>query len=451
MHTTMTLRALARDLAEGRRTARMLVRECLDRIADPEGEGERVFVQVDSERALVAASAMDQLREAGLAPSPFAGIPVSVKDLADIAGEVSTAGSLALKDAPPAMADAPAVARLRAAGFIVIGRTNMTEFAFSGIGINPHYGTPASPFERAARRIPGGSSSGAGVSVADGMAAVALGTDTGGSCRIPAALCGIVGYKPTACAVPREGLVPLSTTLDSVGPLGHSVECCRITHNILAGLPVGEARPSQIKGMRIAVPQTVVLDGLEPHVADCFDRALSALSHAGAIISHVALKEFETVAAINAKGGLSAPEAYAWHRARGLLGHRAAYDPRVLARIVKAEEFSGADYVDALRLRAGLIAAVATATAPYDVLAMPTVPQVAPAIAALEADDALFARTNIAMLRNPSLVNMFDGCAISLPMHRGMEAPAGLMLAAAGGRDAALFAHAAAVEVALSA
>lgn len=450
MAEAMTLTKLAGDLEAGRTSARKLVRECLDRIADPSGEGEYTFVKVHSEQALAAASAIDQLREAGLPPSPFAGIPVSIKDLADIAGDVTAAGSTARADAAPAKADAPFVARLRAAGFIVIGRTNMTEFAFSGIGINPHYGTPAAPFDRATRRIPGGSSSGAAVSVADGMAALAIGSDTGGSCRIPAALCGVVGYKPTAAAVPREGVVPLSTTLDSIGPLANSVECCRIAHAILSGQPVGRSRPASLRGMRIAVPQTTVLDGLDSHVLQCFDRALDRLSHAGALVVHVPMKDFARVAEINAKGGFSAPEAYAWHRAEGLIDAKAGlYDQRVLARIVKAKEFTGADYVDALKIRAELIAGVSAAMASFDVMVMPTVPLVPPAIAALEADVDLFTATNLAMLRNPSIVNMFDGCSISLPMQRRGEAPAGLMLAATGGRDEQLFAHAAAIEAVL--
>lgn len=451
MDGQMKLTVLAQKLAEGRTSARKLVRESLDRIADPEGEGERTFITVHSEQALQAADAVDRLREAGLAPTPFAGIPISVKDLADTAGDVTTAGSRVLADAAPASADAPFVARLRAAGFVVIGRTNMTEFAFSGVGINPHYGTPASPYDRATRRVPGGSSSGAAVSVADGMAAVGIGSDTGGSCRIPAALCGVVGYKPTASTVPREGVVPLSTTLDSIGPLANSVECCRIVHNILAGQPVGAARMSAVKGMRIGVPQTVVLDELDAHVADSFDRALHSLSAAGALVTHLPIEAFELVAEINAKGGLSAPEAYSWHRDHDLIDARAeGYDPRVMSRLVKARNQTGIDYVDALKLRARLIAAVAEAAAPFDVLAMPTVPLVPPAIAALENDFDAFTRTNLLLLRNPAIVNMFDGCSISLPMHRAGEAPAGLMLAAVGGRDAALFAHAAAVEAVLA-
>src|SRR6266849_9334791 len=205
--------ALAQELAERKTTSRRLVEAALARIADAGGEGGRVFTKVHAQGALLAADASDRLRKEGVVPpSPLAGLPVSIKDLFDIAGEVTTAGSKILRDAPPATADAVAVARLRAAGAVVIGRSSMTEFAFSGIGINPHHGTPANPYDRGKRRIPGGSSSGAAVSVADGMAAFALGTDTGGSVRIPAALCGIAGFKPTRTRVPLIGAFPLSNT-----------------------------------------------------------------------------------------------------------------------------------------------------------------------------------------------------------------------------------------------
>src|SRR5438132_12826515 len=233
--TWPTLPALAADLAAGRTTSRELVEAALARIADPEGEGRRVFVKVYDAAARAAADAQDRLRKAGYVASPLAGIPVSIKDLFDVAGEVTLAGSQALDDTPPAEADAPIVARLKAAGAVIIGRTNMTEFAFSGVGINPHYGTPGNPYDRSL--IPGGSSAGAPISVADGMAAVAIGTDTGGSVRIPAALCGLVGFKPTQYRVPREGATPLSTTLDSVGPVGLSVACCALTDAVMAGEP----------------------------------------------------------------------------------------------------------------------------------------------------------------------------------------------------------------------
>ena len=443
-----TLNDLATNLAAGRVTASQLVEDALARIADPAGEGARAFVTVHADKARIAARAADDLRRAGLAPSRFTGIPIAVKDLFDLAGEPTPAGSIALADAAPATADAAAIARLKAAGFIVVGRNNMTEFAFSGVGINPHYGTPANPYDRATGRIPGGSSSGAAVSVADGMAAAAIGSDTGGSCRIPAALCGIVGYKPTASAVPLDGALPLSFTLDSIGPLAGSVDCCASLHEILSGAPLDAAGERSVAGLRIAVPQSVVFDDIEPHVARTFEAALARLAAAGARVAEIPLKEFETVARINAKGGFPAPEALSWHR-QLLETHGDRYDQRVRARILRAHEQTAADYIDMLHLRRAYIAQTNRAIAPHDVLAMPTVPMVAPAIGALEADNDLFVKTNLTLLRNPTLINMLDGCAISLPVQAEGEAPVGLMLAASGGQDAALFAAARAVEAAL--
>ena len=268
-----TIAETAKRLATGA-ASRDLVEACLARIDDRSGEGPRAFLKVHAEQARAAAEYYDRMRVRGSAPSPFAGIPISIKDLFDVAGDITTAGSLALRDAAPAARDAPGVARLRAAGFIVIGRTNMTEFAFSGLGINPHFGTPLNAYERAAGRIPGGSSSGAAVSVTDQMAVGALGTDTGGSCRIPAALCGIVGFKPTAQRVPIEGAFPLSPSLDSVGPLAPTVQCCAILDAVLAGEPSLELPSSSIAALRLAVPQTMVLESLEPAVARAFDAAL---------------------------------------------------------------------------------------------------------------------------------------------------------------------------------
>src|SRR6202789_1523800 len=262
MPNTPTLAALAEELDSGRSTARQLVDQCLARIADASGEGQRAFIRVDAEAAIEAAEAMDRLREVRAAPSPYAGIPVSIKDLFDIRGQVTRAGSRALDDSPPAEADAPVVARLRRAGFIVIGRTNMTEFAYSGIGINPHYGTPKGAWQRSVGHVPGGSSSGAAVSVADGMAHGALGTDTGGSCRIPAAFNGIVGFKPTQHRIPRDGGVPLSCTLDSFGPLARTAACCAVLDAVIADEPVRPLQARSVKGMRLAVPTTVALDDL---------------------------------------------------------------------------------------------------------------------------------------------------------------------------------------------
>src|SRR3954453_7040260 len=266
MLNTPTLAALADDLKNGRTTARKLVDDCLANIAEKSGEGPRAFIHVDSEAAIETAEAMDRLRQANAAPSPFAGIPISIKDLFDIKGQVTRAGSRALEDSAPAVADAPVVARLRRAGFVVIGRTSMTEFAYSGIGINPHYGTPKGAWRRGVGHVPGGSSSGAAVSVLDGMAHGGLGTDTGGSCRIPAAFNGIVGFKPTQRRVPLDGATPLSFSLDSFGPLANSVECCATLDAVLADEPIAPVQPRPIKGMRLAVPTTVALDDLDDDV-----------------------------------------------------------------------------------------------------------------------------------------------------------------------------------------
>src|ERR1700685_1988721 len=258
-----TLEQLADDLENGRTSARRIVDGCLERIADATGEGERAFIHVDAEAAIEAAEAMDRLREIKAAPSRYAGIPVSIKDLFDIRGQVTRAGSRALEDSAPAEADAPVVARLRRAGFVVIGRTNMTEFAYSGIGINPHFGTPKGTWQRSVGHVPGGSSSGAAVSVADRMAHGALGTDTGGSCRVPAAFNGIVGFKPTQRRVPLDGGVPLSFSLDSFGPIARTVGCCAVLDAFLADEPVIPLQPRPIRGMRLAVATTTVLDALD--------------------------------------------------------------------------------------------------------------------------------------------------------------------------------------------
>jgi aspartyl-tRNA(Asn)/glutamyl-tRNA(Gln) amidotransferase subunit A len=444
MPNTPTLATLAENLESGRTSARMLVEECLARIADPSGEGARAFIHVDKESAIEAAEAIDRLRKAKAAPSRFAGIPVSIKDLFDIRGQITRAGSRALEDSAPAEADAPVVARLRRAGFIVIGRTNMTEFAYSGIGINPHYGTPKSTWRRDIGYVPGGSSSGAAVSVADGLAHGALGTDTGGSCRIPAAYNGIVGFKPTQRRVPREGGVPLSTTLDSFGPLARTVDCCAVLDAVLADEPVQPLQARTIKGMRLAVPTTVAMDELDDEVARSFERALEALSRRGALIERIAVPEFLDVGVMNTKGGFAAAESYAWHRYL-IVSHGDVYDPRVSLRIMRGEAISAADYIDLLQARKSLIERTTVRLAPYDALVMPTTANMPPRISDL-ADDKAFAKANTLSLRNCTLINMIDGCGISMPCHREGEAPVGLMLAASGGSDRRIFELASAVE-----
>ena len=420
-----------------------MVEDCLARIDDAAGHGGVAFLQVDRDGARRAADAMDVLRAANAAPSRFAGIPISIKDLFDVQGQITRAGSKVL-DPAPAPADAPAVERLRRAGFVLIGRTNMSEFAFSGLGLNPHFGTPLSPWNRDEARIAGGSTSGGAVSVSDLMAHAALGTDTGGSCRIPAAFCGLVGFKPTADRIPRDGAVPLSTTLDSIGSIARSVNCCEALDAILSGHSPAAVGVRQVAGLRLAAPQNYVLDGIDGTVEAGFNAAIASCEAAGMTIDRITIPELDTIPAINAKGGFAAAESYAWHRP--LLETRAElYDPRVIVRVRRGAEQGAADFIDLLHARAALIEGVAARIADYDALVLPTVPTIPPRLDAFAAD-ADYGRLNLLALRNPTVVNMIDGCAISLPVHEAGSAPVGLMLAARRGEDARLFQIARAVE-----
>ncbi|WP_421995352.1 amidase [Reyranella sp.] len=419
-----TIQLLAADLAAGRTTSRALTEQALARIEDPAGEGKRVFVRTYRAAALAAADASDALRKAGIVPSPLAGLPVSIKNLCDVAGETTLAGSRALDDAAPATADAPVVARLRAAGAVIVGSTNMSEFAFSGVGFNPHYGTPGNPADRS--RVPGGSSSGAAVSVADGMAVAALGTDTGGSVRIPAAVCGLTGFKPTARRVPIDGVVPLSTSLDSIGPLANSIECCAIVDAVFAGEPIAVPAAAPLSGLRLAVPMHFVMSDLDPVVAAAFERALKALAGVGVKVDRIDLPELDELPAINAKGGFAASEAYAWHRT--LIARRGKdYDPFVHPRIMRGKEMDAADYIELLQARADLCRRVSAVTANYDAVAMPTCAIVAPTLDEVSTPEG-FTRKNLLLLRNTTVGNFLDRCAISLPCHAAGELPVGFML-----------------------
>ena len=444
----ITLAMLAMDLRAGRCSSRSLVEACLASIDDAAGEGGRTFLQVDRAAARAQADAIDAQRARGAALPACAGIPVSIKDLFDIAGQVTRAASTVLSDRAPAAVDAPSVARLRQAGLVLIGRTNMTEFAFSGLGLNPHYGTPLNPWRRDQQHIPGGSSSGAAVSVADAMAHGALGTDTGGSCRIPAAFTGLVGYKPTARRVPRDGALPLSPSLDSIGPIARSVDCCARLDALLADEPAPDLAGCSLSARRFALPRTVVLADMDRHVAGDFERALARLSAAGARISEIELPQFAELPAIHARGTLATAEAYAWHRP--LLATRAAgYDPRIRTRIEIGAGQSAADYIDLLQARKAFIAGVEARIADFDAFLMPTVPVIAPCLADLQSDEQ-YLRMNALVLRNSTLVNFLDGCAISIPIHARGEAPVGLTLACRGTLDRQLFRHAAAAEAALA-
>ena len=405
-----------------------------------------VFTKLYPESARASAQYADAMHNAGVAPlSPLAGLPVSIKDLIDVAGEPTLAGSVVLKNAAPASVDAPVLQRLRKAGAAIIGKTNMTEFAFSGLGLNPHYGTPRNPADAQVARIPGGSSSGAAVSVANGSCVAAIGSDTGGSIRIPAAFCGVVGFKPTARRVPTTGALPLSTTLDTLCAMTQSVADCLLLDSLIADQPL-RVRPTTLAGKRLAVPQALVLDDLDDHVARSFAAALSRLSAAGAVITELPLAELEEFPALSQ---FSSAEAFAWHRQ--ILATRAReYDPRVGKRIQLGAVMSAADYIALHAARAGWIARMEQALIPFDAVILPTVPMVAPLLAELETSDDAYFAANQLVLRNAAWVNLFDGCAVSLPCHAAGSLPVGFSVVGPAMRDAEMMAIALAIEAVLA-
>jgi len=443
-----TVTALSRDLAEGGTTSRKLVEEALARIADSAGEGARAFLKVYAEQARAEAEHSDRLRGQGVVRSGVEGLPVSVKDLFDVAGDITRAGSKLLAGAPPAKQDAPAVARLRAAGAVIVGRTNMVEFAFGTTGLNPHYGTPRNPWDRKTGRVPGGSSSGAAVAQADGMCVMALGSDTRGSIRQPAALCGVTGWKPTQRRVPREGAFPLSYTLDTVGPLANSVACCAAYDTILSG-EAGAPLALPVKGLRLLLPRSSVLDDLDPEVGRAFDAALGRLSAAGAMIREERVEVFDRQPEYFKNGGYAGAEAYAIHRRwQDRLGE---YDPRIAKRVLLGKEIGVADYVDLGLMRAEYMRKVEALAAPYDAMLMPTTPTIAPAIAEVDRSDEDYFRWNFRILRNVGIVNFLDGCAVSVPCHEPGAAPVGLSVFGVAMSDRHVLAAAAAIEDALRA
>jgi len=431
---------LARALADGRESATSLIEASLQAIKDPKGQGEVVFLDVFEADARQEAEAIDRLRASGRAQSPLAGVPLAVKALFDVEGRTTTAGALA--GPAPALADAAVVAASRCQGLIPIGHANMTEFAYSGLGLNPHYGTPLSPWRREERRIAGGSTSGGAAAVADGMAAIALGSDTGGSCRIPAAFCNLVGFKPTQARIDRRGMAPLSTTLDTVGWIVQTVACSLTVDHLLTNSAPSFETPS-LADLDILVPRNLVLDDLTEDVAASFDRLLAALSRCGARVRSQVLPELDTIAHLNRLGGFSAYESYMTHR-KDLPAAAGRYDPRVLSRIERGMHQSEDDYKMLLEGRRQLIARFVESTRGGEIVVFPTVPIVPPRLDALEADDDYY-RTNLLVLRNSSVVNMVDGCAITLPLNP-LGTPVGLTLCGPAWRDAKVHAAALAIE-----
>ena len=449
MHTDpspLTLAQMHARLRRGDLSREVLVQQAL--AAAETAPAAHVFTRLYPQAALAAARHADAAQAAGIALHPLAGLPVSIKDLFDVAGETTMSGSTVCQGEPAATADAPAVARLRAAGAAVLGKTNMTEFAFSGVGINPHLGTPRNPADPTRARIPGGSSSGAAVSVALGLCVAALGSDTGGSIRIPAALCGLVGFKSTQSRVPRTGAMELSRTLDTVCAMTRSVEDCLTVDGVLSGAPLA-VRQRPLKGLRLALPQTVLLDDMEPAVARAFERALSRLSAQGAEVVAVPLAELAEIPTLNAPGGLSAVEGHAVHHAR-LARQGGAFDPRVAARLATGAAVTAQQYLALHDRRRDWIARVESQLQRFDALVCPTVPLLAPALQPLVDSDEAFFKANGLLLRNTFAINYLDGCAFSLPCQAPGDLPVGLMLSSVGGDDARLAAVALAVQAALA-
>jgi aspartyl-tRNA(Asn)/glutamyl-tRNA(Gln) amidotransferase subunit A len=424
-------------------SSRDRLEQALTRIADPKGEGARACLTVYADSAKAAADAADARAKAGQSIGPLDGVIVSIKDLFDVKGEVTRAGSKVLAgEGLVAKADAPAIARLKAAGAVIVAKTNMSEFAFSGVGANPHYGTPGNPFDRA--RVPGGSTSGGGVAVADGMCEITIGTDTGGSTRIPAALCGIVGWKPSKQRVPTDGAFPLSFTLDSIGPMAKSVADCALADAIMAGEKPKTIEPAALSGLRLGIWQGVPFDGADETVAASWSAAVARLNKAGVKLSDETIAFVDEMAQLNAKGGFAPTESFAIHRER-LKRDGAGFDTLIRARIERGGTIPAYDYVDMTTGRRRLIQAMHARLEGLDALVLPTVPIVAPKTAEVAVADE-FGRKNAMLLRNTSMINFFDLCAISLPLPRNGGLSTGLMLVGRNGSDAKLFSIAAAVE-----
>ncbi len=451
------LTELLSSLRLGQRRATDVVAQALDQAATPACAQAYCLLQGDGARtaALATDQALDAAAQAGKNAVPptaaLLGVPISIKDLYDVSGEVTTAGSSVLAGTPVATADAVAVARLRRAGAVFTGRTQMSEFAFSGVGINPHQGTPANPALAALGRpgrIPGGSTSGGAASVACGAAWATLGSDTGGSLRIPAALHGLVGYKCSQPLTPADGSIALAPSLDTVGAITLSVRDAVLLHEVLADRRVVLTR-KPLQQRRAAVVKPLFQDQLDASVRASWEAALEQLRRNGLTITDIDLPELAELPALTANGGITAAEAWAGHYAR-LANHAAEYDPRVVTRIRRGEAIDAVTLAALHLARRDWITRVQARLQSFDVVLSPTVPIEAPAIADLVASDDEFFRVNALLLRNPSVVNLFDGCAISLPCQAPGDLPVGLMLWAGNGADDELLDCALAVETALA-
>jgi aspartyl-tRNA(Asn)/glutamyl-tRNA(Gln) amidotransferase subunit A len=423
-----------------------LIEETLDAIRTHKDQA--IFTRLLEERAKEEAARSSRRLQEGRSRGLLDGIPVAWKDLFAIAGFPTTAGSVVLADAAPAQEDADVVKALKAAGMVAIGRVNMSEFAFSGLGLNPHYGTPLNPRASDVARIPGGSSSGSAVAVASGLVPVSIGTDTGGSVRIPSAFNGLVGYKASRGRYSMAGVFPLATSLDSLGPLCRSVQDAVWVDAAMRGRLAPDVARADLSGLSIVVPTTVVMDDVEDGVAQAFEATLTRLSAAGVKIRRAAFPAFDQLFQVMAEHGpLVTAEAFALHHRR-LAGPEAeTMDRRVVARTRLGEKITLVGYLEILKLREQLIKDVAGMLGPNEFIAYPTVAHVAPALAPLEADDELFVKVNFKTLRNTLIGNFLDWCGVSLPCGTaGAGMPVGLLLSAPKDQDERLLAAALALE-----
>ncbi|MCY4287274.1 MAG: amidase [Aestuariivita sp.] len=435
---------LSRKMRNGKLRSRDLIEESFASIDADGAEGAKVFLSIYTDAARAQADWVDSGRQAGVSLPPHAGIPIAIKDLFDVQGEVTRAGSRVLDEHGPANQDADIVMNLRRAGFVIVGKNNMTEFAYSGLGVNAHFGTPANPGDSQTPRVPGGSSSGAAVAVKRQMVPAAIGTDTGGSCRIPAAFCGTIGFKPTSTRVSNRGAIPLSQTLDCVGPLTTSVSCAAVLDSVLSGGHGDDVESFPEGGLRLGVLDGYVTEEMDEVVAGAYQDALTRLSRRGVRLTPLELPQLARLPAINSKGGFVGADAYAWHK--DLLETRADfYDPWVRDRFGAGKSQTAADYIAVGRERKHLQALVDAKQEPFDALILPTVQIVPPTLNELKDQDHANA-VNLLCLRNTAVGNFLDLPAISIPCHAEGSLPVGLMLFGVRGHDRRLLSVARGLE-----
>jgi len=434
-HRGKNIAQLSVLIQSGHLDPRSLVEETLDAIGKDDDQA--IFICLTAERAMAEAEAASKRIREGRSCGVLDGIPVAWKDLFDLAGVATTAGSTVLSNDAPAARDADVVTALKQAGMVSIGRTNMSEFAFSGLGINPHYGTPRNPASQDGHRLPGGSSSGAGVAVAAGLVPVAIGTDTGGSVRIPAAFNGVVGYKASRGRYSMRGVYPLAKSLDSLGPLTRTVQDAVWVDAAMRGKATADVARSPLSGLSLVVPETVFFDAVEDGVAAAFEQAVERLVRAGASVRRQAFPIFsELFELIRQKGALVTAEAFALHKARLEGADAARMDPRVVARTKLGANISMPDYIAIIEARERMTAAFMGMIGKDELLVSPTLPHVAAKVAPLVDDDDAFFAMNAKTLRNTQIGNFLDLCGVSIPCGTGEAGmPVGLLLSGLHGMD----------------